>query len=160
MTKRKRILPAVTAGILIGLMMIGVTAGPAGGTEMMAGIGAVAPEDPEEEVTEKPINWEDAPFYLKVRFDETYEILKKTDTQGWRFIGDDGSVRWEDEKIGDYFGKLKEKYDTPRGEVAFTTHNGVKKIFNSENCGWNLNIDFCISRLKETVSEGSFWNIF
>lgn len=156
MTKKRIILPAIMAGIFIGIITITAAAGSLGGTEMMAGIGAVAPDYPEEEITERIIQWEESPFYLKVKFDETYEILKKTDTRGWRYIGDDGSVRWEEAKIRDYFSKLKEKYDTPRGEVAFTTHNGVKKLFNSENCGWNLNIDFCVSRLEEAVAAGSF----
>ena len=127
-------------------------AGSVGGSEALAGFGAEAVT---EEVTEKVIHEVDTPFYLKVRFDQTYEILKKTDTEGWRFIADDGSVRWEDSKIRDYFAVLKEKYDTAVGEVAFTTHKGVKKIMQSDNCGWHLNIDFCVDRLKTAVAAGS-----
>ena len=143
---------SVTAALLaVAILAFSVPA-----AEVVAGFGAVNPEGISEAVTERPIVWEDAPFYLKIKFDTTYEILKKTDTVGWRFLGDDGSIRWDDSKIEDYFASLKKKYDTKPGEVAFTTHTGVKKIFESNTCGWNLNIDFSVSRLKEAVSAGLF----
>ena len=152
-SRKRKILSLISAVLLsvsaLASSCTSALAGPLGGPDTVAGFGA-------EGITEVEIHEEDSPFYLKVKFDETYEILKKTDTVGWRFIADNGRVRWDERKVRAYFEGLKEKYDTSPGEVEFTTHKGIKKIMESDLCGWHMNVDFCVSRLENAVAEGSF----
>ena len=119
-----------------------------GGQDILAGLGA-------EISTEEYIIETDSPFRLKIKFDDKYEILNMHNTKGWRFIADNGNVRWDEEKVREYFAGLKEKYDTPMGEVEFTNHKGERMVMQSTSCGWHLNIDFSVSRLESAVADGA-----
>ena len=94
-----------------------------------------------------------APFSMKVRFDREYEILTEKDTDNWRRVSDDGQYLWDHDKVWQFFSGLKEKYDTPPGEDSFTTHKGVKKLFHSPNCGWQMNVEMSAQRLEEAVNN-------
>ena len=120
-----------------------------------------------EEITEAPLETEPeteydggwskavpAPFSIRICFDDTYEILTERDTADWRRVRSDGVYLWDYDKIWAYFMKLKEKYDTTPGEVRFTTHKGVKKIFKSSHCGWEMNIEISAQRFEEAVNAG------
>ena len=126
--------------------------------EPMAGIGTdpdkVKEQIEKQEAEEKLQQTTPAPFTMRIRFDDEYETLTKKDTATWRQVRGDGTYVWDDEAIGAYFAGLKEKYDTRNGEVAFTTHDGIKMLIASQACGWHLNVDFCTQRLKETLEAG------
>ena len=94
-------------------------------------------------------------FSMKIRFDDEYEILSEGDTVGWCSRKQDNSYVWNDKLATAYFELLKEKYDSPVGEVAFTTHDGVKKIFKSDNCGWHMNVPYSVQNLKYAVQNGN-----
>ena len=125
----------------------------------MAGMGTdpgtVKEQIEAQEEEERLAKTEPAPFHLRIRFDDTWEELTEKDTAAWCQKKGDGTFVWEDELINDYFASLKEKYDTKFGEVAFTTHDGVKMLIASNACGWHLNIDFSRQRLKEAVESGN-----
>ena len=103
--------------------------------------------------TEEPLT--PAPFSMRIRFDDKYEELTPQDTADWCGTRSDGSRVWNEDRLNAYFATLKEKYDTPNGQVAFTTHDGVRKIFDSPNCGWHMNIPFTIQNLEYAVANGS-----
>ena len=130
----------------------------AGADDAMAGMGtdpdAVKEQLEEQEKQEIDSRTEPAPFEMKIRFDDTYEILTKRDTAGWRGVKKDGTYVWDDALVDAYFTELKEKYDTKNGEVAFTTHNGIKMLISSNACGWHLNVEFSRQRLEETLEAG------
>ena len=94
-------------------------------------------------------------FSMKVRFDDEFELLSEGDTVGWCSRKQDNTYVWNDKLVNAYFELLKEKYDSPVGEVAFTTHDGVKKIFKSDNCGWHMNVAYSAQNLKYAVQNGN-----
>ena len=120
-------------------------------TETEAGM-----EETEEAVSEvvKEDLGEDAPFRANIRFDREFEELTTEDTVGWRRVKKDGTYIWNEEKISEFFQELKEKYDTPYGQVQFTTHDGIKKLFKSDNCGWHLNVAMSVSNLEYAIEKG------
>ena len=127
----------------------------------MAGYGS----DGSWELDEEEINYkyEPAPFTLKLIFDDKTEWLTKKITKDWRSRREDGVYVWNDEAMDAYLDSIKGKYETQQGKVAFTTHDGINKIFDSENCGWHLNNYFTEERIKEAVETGadsalSAWN--
>ncbi len=97
----------------------------------------------------------DAPFSMNIRFDDEMEILSESDTKMWRWTDEDGVYHWDEEKVRTYFQSLADKYDTPYGEVAFTTHAGTNRIISSDNCGWHMNLDLTIQNLKYALDQGS-----
>ena len=94
-----------------------------------------------------------APFFLRIRFDRNNVVLMENDTALWRRIYE-GQYLWNDELIYEYLEQLKEKYDTPHGEVKFTTHDGRVLTFYTENCGWHMNLDQTADALKAVVESG------
>ena len=94
-----------------------------------------------------------APFSIMVRFDRDYEMLTEGQTGNWR-RSFKGHYLWDDDALYAWFGKLKEKYDSEPGIVHFTTHDGKKLTFESTNCGWQMNLDLTVLRLKEYVGLG------
>ncbi len=122
------------------------------GEDTLIGVGA----DPDETDAEILIRerLKPAPFYMRIRFDDSFETLREDDTQDWRSVKGDGSYVWNDEPITEYFNGLKEKYDTPMGVVAFTTHDGEELEIESQCCGWHMNVDFSIQNLKTAVESG------
>ena len=97
----------------------------------------------------------DMPAVVKNRFDDRAEELTPEQTGTWRGRRADGSYVWNEEPVRAYLQTLKDKYDTQPGQVAFTTHEGIKKIFESPNCGWHMNIDFNVQNLKYAVENGA-----
>ena len=108
------------------------------------------------ELDEEQINYryEPAPFQLKLIFDDQVETLSKKLTASWRSLREDGVYVWQDDVIAEYLQKLALKYDTQVGKVAFTTHDGISKIFDSDCCGWHLSIPFTTQRIKDAVENG------
>ena len=109
-----------------------------------------------ETETEDPNSWDrsqPAPFAVKIRFDDQYEELTEEDTKDWRRLTPAGYYIWDDEPVTEYLGTLKEKYDTEPGRVVFDTHLGVHMVFRSSQCGWHMNIDASLKRLKEDVEK-------
>ena len=110
-----------------------------------------------ETETEDPNSWEKsepAPFAIKIRFDEDYEVLTRKDTKNWRRLTPAGYYIWDNEPVREYLNTLKEKYDSETGKVSFDTHRGVHMVFKSQQCGWHMNIDSTLERLKEDVDDG------
>ena len=122
--------------------------------QVLAGCGV---NDTYETETEDPNSWansEPAPFSIKIRFDEKYEVLTEKDTADWRRLTKAGYYIWDSRPVREYFATLKEKYDTEPGKVSFDTHRGVHMVFKSEQCGWHMNIEDSVTRLKEDVGKG------
>ena len=115
----------------------------------LVGIGAeqVFETEPETEVPPVP-----APFSIDIRFDQEFETVTTDMTGTWRGTRN-GEYVWNDEPIREYFGQLKEKYDT-EGDVKFITHNGKTIYIESSCCGWKLNVDFSIQNMKYAVENG------
>ena len=125
----------------------------AGSDSVLAGCGVA---DSVETETEDPNSWansEPAPFSIKIRFDEDYEVLTRKDTKNWRRLTPAGYYIWDNEPVREYLGTLKEKYDSENGKVSFDTHRGVHMVFKSQQCGWHMNIDASLDRLKEDVDD-------
>ena len=134
--------------LLMIIMMFALPLAAAGSFgESVAGYGSKDRQETEEVLTPKP-------FSMRIRFDDVYEELSEGDTVGWCSVREDGTYVWDDQKVSAYFELLKEKYDSPVGEVAFTTHDGVKKIFQSDLCGWHMNVGFTAQNLEYAVQEG------
>ncbi len=110
-----------------------------------------------ETETEDPNSWEkseSAPFSIRIRFDEKYEVLTKNDTKDWRRLTPAGYYIWDNDPVTEYFNTLKEKYDSETGKVNFDSHRGVHMVFKSQQCGWHMNIDATVKRFEEAVDKG------
>ncbi len=147
-----------TIGLLLIICLLAATRFSAASDEPIAGIGTdpgkVREQIKEQEEKERLEKTRPAPFSIKIRFEDEYEVLTEKETKDWRLIKGDGTYVWNDEPVNAYFSDLKEKYDTKPGEVAFTTHDGIKMLIASNACGWHLNVDFSRQRLKEAVETG------
>ncbi len=127
--------------------------GGSGTDETMAGLGSDG-----DWLVDEPLDggWSlstPAPFSMMIRFDRDYEMLTEGQTGNWRRKYK-GHYLWNDDALYEWFGKLKEKYDTEPGVVHFTTHDGLKLTFQSTNCGWQMNLDLTVLRLKEYAGLG------
>ncbi len=117
--------------------------------DTLAGLGAKEAEDPNGWYNAEP-----APFSIKIRFDDEYETLSRIDTKDWRRLTPAGYYIWDDEKVRGYLQILKEKYDSEVGKVSFTTHDGVRMVIESDNCGWHMNIDMSLTNLEQGADNG------
>ena len=104
-----------------------------------------------------------APFTMDLTFDDKTETLTMEDTKEWRKISPAGQYVWNHDLVYAYLNTLKKKYDTPPGEVEFTTHKGRKHTFHSDNCGWHMNIDMTAEQLEACADQGEtvmdpIWN--
>ncbi len=108
------------------------------------------------ELEEEEINhtYEPAPFKIRLVFDDKIETLTEEDTAGWRSLREDGVYVWDEEAAFPYLESLGDKYDTEPGKVAFTTHDGISKIFDSEFCGWQMNENYTLQNIKQAVEDG------
>lgn len=123
------------------LILVNASAG-AWADDALAGFGA--PEDPNSWWNSEP-----APFSMRIRFDEKYEVLTEEDTEEWRRLTPAGYYIWDHELVSEYLQGLKNKYDTEPGSVSFTTHKGVKMRISTQNCGWHMNIEMTRINLEE-----------
>ena len=151
--RKKRIKKRMTACIAAAGMLLSFQY--ARGSEAglsIAGYGS----DGSWELSEEDINYryEPAPFELTLLFDGKEEKLTKKNTASWRKLREDGVYVWDDDKIAAYLQELAKKYDTEPGKVAFTTHDGISKLFDSNCCGWHLSISFTTQRIKDAVENG------
>ena len=93
-----------------------------------------------------------APFFLKIRFDRQYEMVTEKETAMWRRTYKNEYV-WDTDAVTAYVMSLKEKYDTPVGEVSFTTHDGRALTFYTQNCGWHMNVDETVQMIKDAAVQ-------
>ena len=132
----------------------------------LAGLGAdeVSERRLEYLETETEVVKEPAPFDVKIRFDKEYETLSKKDTALWRQLGSDQVYYWDYDRVYAYFYTLRSKYDTPSGEVRFTTHDGRHLLFTGQKCcGWQMNVDMSVEHFVQSVDLGEevvdpIWN--
>ena len=94
-----------------------------------------------------------APFFMKIRFDRNYEMITEEDTAMWRRKYK-GEYLWDTDAVYAYFETLRKKYETTPGEVLFTTHDGRLLRFQSDNCGWQMNVDQTVEALKAAAENG------
>ena len=94
-----------------------------------------------------------APFFIKIRLDQTYLTLDRPNTATWRSVKN-GQYRWNDIAVRSYFEALKAKYDTPVGEVVFKTHKGDVLHIKTDYCGWHMNIDMTVQLFEQAVDQG------
>ena len=153
-TDQSRIFQFLTMVLLIAcLLATGVFGMSAQAEYVLAGYGSGGAETE----TEDPNSWEKsepAPFTIRIRFDEDSEVLSTKDTEDWRRLTPAGYYIWNDEPVIAYFNTLKEKYESGTGRVSFDSHRGVHMVFKSDQCGWHMNVDASVSRLKEAVDKG------
>ena len=134
--------------------------------EAIAGLGADAYSGERletiEEVTEVPK--EPAPFSVDIVFDKEKVHLTAKDTGLWRELGTDQVYYWDYDRLYAYFYQLRRDYETPPGEVRFTTHDGRHLLFTGQkNCGWQMNVEMTVDEFVRAVDAGEkemrpIWN--
>ena len=145
---RKLVNGVLAGGLALGLVLGGSVHTVMAQDYVLVGMGA---EDMTEIDDGTPAV--DAPCEVSIRFDDGYDQLTKEDTRGWRSTKGN-RYEWHQEWVYPYFQELKEKYDTKGNQVKFITHEGQTIFFESDNCGWKMNVDITVQRFEEAVDAG------
>lgn len=94
-----------------------------------------------------------APFFMRIRFDRSSEVLMEEQTAMWRRTYK-GAYLWDTDAMYAYVQGLKEKYDSEPGTVNFTTHDGRLLQFETSNCGWHMDVDQTVQAIKDAAQAG------
>lgn len=94
-----------------------------------------------------------APFFMRIRFDRSNEMLMEDQTGMWRRTYK-GNYLWDTDAVYEYVRGLQAKYDSEPGKVTFTTHDGRQLLFDSPNCGWHMDVDQTVQALKAAAEAG------